>query len=149
MDISEVTKKDFDEWLELGLALWPHYRKKKDKLEQEFNRILKSPKETAFLVKDKGKSVAFANLSLRTDFVQGASTSPVAYLEGIYVDPNYRKRGLAKRLVEVAKKWAKENGCKELASDAELDNIASQNFHKRIGFREVKRTVNFIQSVKE
>jgi len=147
MNFCEISKEDYNEWLELGVALWPDYKNKKDELEKEFNDILESSKKTAFLCKNENESIAFVNLSIRSDYVQGSSKSPVGYVEGIYVDPKYRKKGLAKELIKIAEQWSLKNGCKELGSDAELENINSQKFHKNLGFKEVNRTVNFIKII--
>lgn len=147
MDFCEISKEDFNEWLELGVALWPNYKNKKDELKQKFNDILESSKETAFLYKDGKESIAFINISIRSDYVQGSNTSSVGYIEGIYVDPKYRKKGLAKELIKIAEQWLLKNGCKEVGSDAELENIDSQKFHKNLGFKEVNKTVNFIKII--
>jgi len=148
MNFCEISKKDFNEWLTMGLALWPHYKKKKNELKKIFEKIIKSPKETFFLCKKKdNKSVAFINISLRSDYVSGSTTSPVGYVEGIYVKPEYRKQGLAKELIRIAEQWALKKGCKELGSDTELDNINSQKFHKNLGFKEVNKVVSFIKTI--
>ena len=147
MNFCEISKKDFNEWLRMGLNLWPHYKNKKEELEREFSDILKSFKKTAFLGKDAGKSIAFINLSIRSDYVQGSKSNPVAYIEGIYVDPKYRRQGLAKELIKIAEQWALKNGCEELGSDAELENVNSQKFHKNLGFKEANKTVNFIKTI--
>ena len=89
------------------------------------------------------KAVAFISLALRHDYVEGTDSSPVGYIEGIYVQPNYRKRGIARELVEYAKKWALQQGCTELASDCELTNENSRLFHTQIGFEEVNRLICF------
>ncbi|MFW6311622.1 MAG: GNAT family N-acetyltransferase, partial [Nanoarchaeota archaeon] len=106
-----------------------------------------SSKETAFLCKDENDSIAFINLSIRSDYVQGSNTRPVGYVEGIYVNPKYRKKGIAKELIKIAEQWSLKNGCKELGSDAELENIDSQNFHRNLGFKEVNKTINFIKVI--
>ena len=147
MNFCEISKKDFNEWLKLGIALWPHYGGKKDKLEREFNDILKSTTKTAFLCRDGEKPIAFVNVSIRFDYVQGSSTSSIGYVEGIYVDPKYRKQGLARELIKITEQWVVKKGCVELGSDAELKNIDSQKFHKKLGFKEVNRTVNFIKII--
>jgi len=147
MNFCEISKEDFNEWLGMGFVLWPHYKNKKNELKQEFNDILESPKETAFLCKDDKKLIAFINLSIRFDYVAGSTTNPVGYIEGIYVDPKHRKQGLAKELIKIAEQWSLKKGCKELASDAELENIDSQKFHKNLKFKEVNRTVSFIKTI--
>jgi aminoglycoside 6'-N-acetyltransferase I len=146
MEIVKITQDDFKEWLELALRLWPDYSP--SQMQVSLINILNSPREAAFLVRDaQGSASAFINLSLRSDYVPGATHSPVAYVEGIYVKDEYRNQGIGTALIQSAQQWALNQGCIELASDALIENTASQEFHKKIGFQEVERTVFFIKSV--
>lgn len=146
MNFCEISEDNFNEWLLMGIALWPHY--KKNKLKKIFRSELKSDKNKHFLMQNKdGEYMGFINLSLRSDYVQGASTSPVGYVEGIYVKPRYRKQGVAKELVKQAEKWAKKQGCKELGSDTELSNTDSQKFHKKLGFKKADVIVHYIRKI--
>ena len=131
--------------MELACLLWPKYEQ--DDLSKILRDILVSEKEDGVIVRTEEKlPVAFMNISLRYDYVPGATKSPTAYLEGIYVREEFRKRGIAKGLIEFAEKWANQRGCNQLASDALLENIESQEFHKKVGFSEVERTVAFIKA---
>ena len=80
-----------------------------------------------------------ADAALRHDYVNGCESSPVVYLEGIYVQPTSRRRGLAQALIARVAQWGSELGCRELASDAAIDNLASQQLHQRLGFAETER----------
>lgn len=86
---------------------------------------------------------AFAEVALRRDFVNGCDSSPVAFLEGIFVRPEDRKRGIAARLLRSARSWAQDRGCCEFASDALLENTGSHAFHRATGFEETERVVFF------
>ena len=136
--IKPVTFENKNDWAELVISLWP---------ELTANKALQDladgghPHEYLYYV--DGQPVAFMSLSLRHDYVEGTSSSPVGYLEGIYVNPGHRKRGIAGELVRFAKQWAIKQGCTELASDCELDNEASRLFHERIGFLEANRVICF------
>jgi aminoglycoside 6'-N-acetyltransferase I len=146
MEIVKISQDDFKEWLELALRLWPD--DSSNQMQVSLTNILNSPREAAFLVRDEQKNaIAFINLSLRSDYVPGATQSPVAYVEGIYVKDEYRNQGIGKALIQFAQQWALDQGCIELASDALIENTASHEFHKKIGFQEVERTVFFIKSV--
>ena len=146
MTILPVTENDADDWLQLALELWPDYSP--DEMRSVTSAIAQSPKETAFLVRDaQGSAIGFMNLSLRYDYVPGAEGRPVAYVEGIYVRAAFQQRGIGRRLIQRAEQWAKEQGCRELASDALTDNVASAEFHGKVGFEEVERTVFFIKKV--
>ena len=147
MNFCGISEDNFNEWVAMGLALWPDH--KKSELEAEFRAELNSGKHKHFLVQNKaGEYLGFVNLSLRSDYVQGASSTPVAYVEGIYVKPRYRKQGIAKALVKQAEKWAKEQGCQELASDAKLSNLVSQKFHESLGFYKTGVIVHYLKKVK-
>jgi aminoglycoside 6'-N-acetyltransferase I len=70
-------------------------------------------------------------------------TSPVAYLEGWYVDEDLRRQGVGTALVRAAETWARSKGLKELASDMQLANADSQLAHAALGFIEVERLVAY------
>ncbi len=89
------------------------------------------------------KPIAFAQCRLRHDYVEGTRSSPVGYLEGIFVAEGYRKKGYAAELLSECEKWAKEKGCTEFAGDCELDNIESLRFHMAPGFDEANRIICF------
>ena len=89
------------------------------------------------------KPIAFAQCQLRYDYVEGTESSPVGYLEGIFVAEKYRKCGYAAQLLGECEKWAKEKGCTEFASDCELINEDSLKFHIALGFEEANRIICF------
>jgi len=145
--IFKNSKKYFNDWVIMGVALWPHHTKKE--ISKEFNKQLLSNKYKTFIgLNESNEPIAFINLSLRTDYVEGSKFNPVGYVEGIYVKPEYRKLGIAKGLVGVAEYWAKQRGCREIASDTALSNIDSQKFHKDIGFIKTDTIVHFIKKIK-
>lgn len=146
MKIVKVTQEDFNQWLDLALKLWS--TESVEEIDRSLRNIFQSPREAGFLVKDdRDKAIGFMNLSLRSDYVPGATRSPVAYVEGIYIKDEYRKQGIGKALIQYAQQWAVERGCVELASDALLENTASYEFHTKVGFQEVERVVTFIKQI--
>lgn len=96
---------------------------------------------------DDGAYQGFIMVTLRQDYVEGSETSPVGYIEGIYVTEAYRRKGVAAKLVAAAEAWAKEKGCMEMGSDSEIENQMSIDFHKSVGFRETERLVCFIKKL--
>ncbi len=98
----------------------------------------------AFIARNNaGAAIGFAEANLRHDPVNGCDTSPVLFLEGIYVLPAYRRNGIAKALCEAVEAWGRSLGCSEFASDALLDNAAGHAFHAAVGFHERERVVVF------
>jgi aminoglycoside 6'-N-acetyltransferase I len=133
--IRPVRREDRDEWVRARHALFgdPLSDHERD-AERYFRGEATEPQEVLVAV-DGARVVGLAELSLRA-YAEGCSTSPVAYLEGWWVAPEHRRRGLARRLVEAAESWARGRGCSELASDAENDNETSRLAHGRCGFEE-------------
>lgn len=132
----------------LAYALWPETEY--EELLDDFTDMIRSDKEECFLYYEDEYSkeyLGFVQVSLRSDYVEGSNSSPVAYIEGIYVDENNRRRGIAQVLVKSAEKWGKDMGCTEIASDCELDNYLSVDFHKGIGFEDANRLVCFIKRI--
>lgn len=130
-------------WLALRQQLWPHCTRQEHLAEMA--SLLAARKRFAQFVEydDAGVPLGFIEIALRTDYVNGADSSPVAFLEGIFVAPAARGTGVARRLVAEAEHWAKFMGCKEFASDAQLDNTASHAMHAALGFVETERVVFF------
>jgi aminoglycoside 6'-N-acetyltransferase I len=146
MDYRKAERSDLEDWLGLAGQLWPD--RSREELRRILVEVLESDKEDAFMVHAAdNRAIGFMNVSLRFDYVPGAENSPVAYVEGLYVEEEFRNRGVARRLVERAEEWAREQGCVQLASDALLKNNGSQAFHQKLGFEEVERTVSYIKSV--
>jgi aminoglycoside 6'-N-acetyltransferase I len=148
MKIERATSATMGSWLALREALWPHSSKLE--LSREAHALLdKQPAAASFLGYDHaGIPVAFAEVTLRRDNVNGCLTSPVAFLEGIYVRPDWRRRGAARLLCAAVETWAKEQGCSELASDTEIGNEDSQRMHEALGFKESERVVCYYKQVR-
>ncbi len=107
-----------------------------------------SDNNSAIFVKYANTTPAgFAQCSLRNDYVEGTNSSPVGYLEGIYVKPEYRNHGYAKELLKECEKWSADKGCTEFASDCELYNTDSLEFHKNCGFTEANRIICFTKTI--
>ena len=83
-----------------------------------------------------GRPVGFVELSLRA-YAEGCQSDNVAYVEGWYVGPEVRGRGVGRALIEAAEDWARSQECTELASDAQLDDAASAAAHEAVGFSDV------------
>ncbi len=146
MTIRPRLPSDDAEWLRLRLALWPdtsadeHRKEMKAWLARTDTVVLVAP-----LNEDAGLA-GFAEAGTRS-LADGCETSPVAYLEGWYVDANMRRQGVGAALIRAAEAWAREKGLHEFASDAELENVQSQQAHVALGFREVERAVLYLKTL--
>ena len=145
--IRKAGKSDRESYAQMRHELWPDCSEERHKL--EIDLIMSSAGFVLLAELPDTKIVGFAELSIRSDHVEGTRESPVPYLEGWYVKSDYQGLGIGKALINAAEVFALEMGFSELASDAELDNTSAIAIHKKIGFREVDRTVHFVKSLKE
>ncbi|MBM6995245.1 GNAT family N-acetyltransferase [Paenibacillus sp. DXFW5] len=145
MMIEHANPTNLDDVTRLALKLWPDHEW--SELRGEFEDLLASEKDKVFLAAIDSNYIGFLHMSLRFDYVEGSSSSPVGYVEGIYVDENHRNQGISRQLVAAGEVWAKSLGCKELGSDTGWDNHVSQAFHQKIGFREAGRIVAFMKEI--
>ncbi len=130
---------------ELACELWPDHTM--EEMTAEFQGLLTEKEAAVFLFRAEGKAAGFAQCQLRHDYVEGTETSPVGYLEGIYVREADRGKGIARRLLRACEDWAREQGCTEFASDCELTNTESQEFHRAVGFEEANRIVAYVRKI--
>lgn len=129
----------------LAALLWDHHSV--DELAAEFSEILSQEDAQVFLKYENDTPVGFAQCQLRRDYVEGTETTPVGYLEGIFVLESHRRRGYARQLLNACEAWAKDKGCKEFASDCELDNQDSFRFHMAMDFTEANRIICFTKKL--
>ncbi len=116
-------------------------------LAAEYSELTASEKATCFLACDGDEAVGFAQCQLRHDYVEGCESSPVGFLEGIYVEEGHRHAGIARALLTACEEWARNMGCSEFASDCEIDNHDSLAWHLHIGFSEMGRTIWFAKKL--
>ena len=129
----------------LACELWPEHSL--EEMRSEFTSLLDREDAAVFLYREQGKAMGFAQCQLRRDYVEGTETSPVGYLEGIYVREEDRRQGIARNLLSACENWARARGCTEFASDCELSNIESQQFHQAVGFDEANRIAVYVKKL--
>lgn len=143
MRIRHVRLSDRDDWIRMREALWPGGPPGEH--EEEVDRFFAggsagAPDLQAVLIAEAdGRAVGFLELSVREYAEDCEGTTP--YIEGWFVDAEYRNRGIGGALVRAAEAWAIGRGFREIASDAVLDNAQSQAAHRALGFEEVERIV--------
>jgi aminoglycoside 6'-N-acetyltransferase I len=140
--VRAVEASDMHEWLRMRLALWLGNRQ--ESLLKEMQEMLSNPQEFITFVVERtaGDLGAFLEASLRR-YADGCDSGPVGYIEGWYVDPDLRRQGVGRQLVQAAEDWAVSRGCLEMGSDCELDNLLSWNAHLALGYQEAERLIHF------
>ena len=143
--IKQAVTKDSITLAKLAIQMWDSHTE--TELEREFSKIINSKTAVCFIKYFENIPIGFAQCGLRNDYVEGAKSSPVGYLEGMFIAEQYRNKGYAKELLIACEKWAKEKGCNEFASDCELNNVNSLKFHLAMGFDEANRIICFKKDI--
>ena len=134
--VRHATPHDRESWVRLRHALWPDGSEAEHR--EEADRFFGGPRAPlAVLVAEDppGVVAGFAELSIRP-YAEGCLSDRVGYLEGWFVVPAARGRGVGRQLIAAAEEWARAQGCSEFASDAEADNHVSAAAHRAVGFAE-------------
>jgi aminoglycoside 6'-N-acetyltransferase I len=138
---------DEDEIAEMCALLWPQGSREEHR--REIEKLLHTGMcgtlpGTVLVAPDRNEQLAgFIEIGLRSH-ADGCDTArPVGFVEGWFVREGMRGRGIGNELMRAAEEWAREQKCVEIASDALLDNSASQSAHSALGFEIVDRCVHF------
>ncbi|APB01230.1 aminoglycoside 6'-N-acetyltransferase [Nocardia seriolae] len=140
--IERVTADAIDAAAALRYALWPTLDEAGHRA--ELAEQVADPEAVILVARtEDGEPVGYAEASIRHDYVNGCDTSPVAFLEGIFVAPGHRLHGLSGALCGAVEEWGRSVGCTELGSDALLANAVAHRFHQANGFEERERVVYY------
>jgi aminoglycoside 6'-N-acetyltransferase I len=141
--IEPCESADHPGWLRLRQALWPECAREEHL--SEMSAFVAAPQRYRQFVAYSAsrEAVGLIEAAMRTDYVNGTESSPVAFVEGLYVVPQARRQGVAASLLASVCDWAQRAGCRELASDAVLENSISHVVHRALGFEETERVVFF------
>ncbi|MCY7345357.1 MAG: GNAT family N-acetyltransferase [Pyrinomonadaceae bacterium] len=139
--VRPLTVNDAHEWFRLRKLLWDELTDNEHRTEM---LDIFEHHETQLVLAaeiDSGKLAGFLEASIRS-FVEDCYSENVGYLEGWFVEPEYRKNGIGRRLVNAAESWAVSKGCTEMASDSEVGNELSLEAHQNLGYEETSRLVH-------
>ena len=145
MRIRQIHERDRPDWVRLRNALWPgslsdHEAETRKHFENGSVALI------VFVAEVEARIVGFLEMDFRP-YAPACASSPVPFVEGWYVDPDWQRRGIGRALIEAAEARARAAGYTEIASDAELDNGDGIAAHRAVGFEEVERVVCFRRSL--
>ena len=138
--IRPVAARDYPVWLCMRQKIYPGLSETFHR--QEMRLYGKEPDKACYIAHLQDQIVAFIEVSLR-NVVDGCLSSPVGYIEGIYVEPEYRGQGIGGALLRHVEAWFRTQGCSEMATDALAEDESAQRFHAHVGFTETFRIVQF------
>ena len=151
--IRQASKNDFDQWLRMRKLLYPEYSQ--EQLLSEIKRIFYDKTiigelDYEVFVYEKGRNVlgGFIETSLRPNVLK-CKSSPVGYIESLYVDTDIRRNGIASELVRKSEKWIIEKKCSVFAVDTDPNEKGSIDFYLSCGFAEVQHSEKEVLLVKK
>jgi len=143
--IREIVESDRSQWVQLREALWPGSLADHDEETRTFfDKRLRTP--VVFVAEAKDRLVGFLELDFRK-YAPGCTSSPVAFIEGWYVEPASQGQGVGRALIDAAEAYARAAGHHEIASDADIENVEGIAAHIAVGFEEIERIVCFRRSL--
>lgn len=138
--VRPIAETDLNEWFRLRSLLWDETPEEDHKSEM-VDIIDHYESQQVFVAESEDRLVGFLEVSIRP-FVEDCISDHVGYLEGWYVEKDFRKLGIGKELVRKAEEWARGKDCTEMASDAELGNELSLKAHLGLGYEETSRLIH-------
>jgi aminoglycoside 6'-N-acetyltransferase I len=131
--VRPLRESDLSGWFRLRRLLWDGLEEGEHKA--EMLDIYEHSDSQLVLVAESGEGglIGFLEASIRP-FVEDCHTDNVGYLEGWFVEPEFRRSGVGAKLVAEAENWALRKGCTEMASDSEVGNDDSLSAHQSLGY---------------
>jgi aminoglycoside 6'-N-acetyltransferase I len=137
--IRQAMESDYSSWIDMRKKLWPEAGF--DEL-KELAHLVQSKDFVCYFAEVNGQIAGFIEVASRP-YANGCSSSPVAFVEGIWVDIAFQKQGIGRKLILKAEEWARSCGMKELGSDTRIESEHSIYAHTAWGFIETERVVYF------
>jgi aminoglycoside 6'-N-acetyltransferase I len=149
--IRRAQLSDREQIVAMRLLLWPECSREDEA--RDFDAFLTSGAASgmpaAILVAEDGNGLlaGFIEAGLRSHADGCDIAHPVGFVEGWFVREEFRGRGMGGELMRAAEEWARAHGCREMASDALIDNRPSEEAHRALGFEVVDRCVHLRKSL--
>ena len=145
MKISAVSDKHQPDWLRMRKRL---YTGVDDTFhEQELSLITSSDEYNCYIAENSDeKAIGFIEVSLR-NIVDGVLGGPVGYIEGLYLESEFRSKGYGSALISKAVEWFKRKGCKQIATDTEIENVSAQKYFEKLGFNKKWTIVQYLKDI--
>ncbi len=141
LNVTQMSGGDRTLWSEMRAALWPEETAQQHSAAIEV--MLQAGEAWGFVAQDEdGAALGFAEVAIRK-YANGCDSMPVPFLEGIWVAPRFRRRGVGAQLIRFVEAFVQERGFHELGSDTQIDNLELQAAHQAWGFSETERVVYF------
>jgi len=139
MFIRQIAESDFPAWFAMRKALWPYHTDQE--LTDDQMTLFSDPDQAFFLAWEESADdqpaqvIGMIEMAIRPH-APGSENAPVPYVEGWYVAPSHRGKGLGRALIETGAAWGRDKGYSRVASDTiPLTYPTSPAAHAACGFR--------------
>ena len=128
---------------ELHAGLAPAYFRTAARADGEWRRLLTDPTAQALVVVSQDRPLGF--LALR---IYDTPTDPSVvprrrgHVETLVVAGGHRRRGIGRRLLTEASRWARAQGAVEMVLTTWAGNAAADAFYQRLGYRVLSRALH-------
>lgn len=109
-----------------------HLNTSQDDYRKVFAEISSNPRRELLVAEYEGKVVGTVALYIIPNLSHGAS--PYALVENLVVNHKYRRKGIAKRLMEYTIARAKEEGCHRIELGSDRSRKEAHQLYQSLGF---------------
>lgn len=96
-----------------------------------FKKVLGNNNNFIYVVEDNGKLIGFAAFSIK-DVIR--YPKQIAELDELYVAPEYRQKGIGKKLLETIEQKARQLDCYRLFIESRYDFKSAHEFYESLGY---------------
>jgi diamine N-acetyltransferase len=151
MDISirKAAVEDLESILKLNKALFDYEEKfnseynlgwtYSEKGQNYFRKRIKDDSSIVLVAETGNRIVGYLLIFIDTHSIR--KTNPIAEVENMFIDREYRKHGIGTELMKEAIKLIKEKGIKRIDVEVEAQNFEAIKFYKSIGFEDFEITL--------
>lgn len=107
--------------------------KSKYEVKNWFENVFNENYNAIFIAKDNEKIIGYIYIQI-TSFELGPMQNKEALIDGLFVESEYRGRGISKILMQSAEKWAKEMGVKFIYVNVLENNIKAKKLYESTGY---------------
>ena len=140
--INIATRDNACEVANLAIQMWED--NSIEGLTEEFIELIEKEDAQIFIKFVQDKAVGFAQCQLRYDYVEGTESSPVGYLEGIFLEKEYRGKGYATECLNYAKRIAQNENAYKMMLLTGSKKESTLNFYKNAGYNSTDKQA-FVQ----
>jgi len=109
-----------------------------DKTAKQLEKLLKSGRDKILVAELDGQVVGYLHL-VDYDLLYAG---PMKNIMGIAVDPEFRRRGIGKALLEAGEDWARTDGAEGIRLVSGENRVGAHAFYRTLGYEGNKMQLN-------